>query len=302
MTNDRPPPSSAPPSSEPPRIHAVTVLHNDAQWIESCLASVFAQTLAPWKVSVIDNASVDAGSQIVRDYFPQATLMHSPINLGFAGGNNRATAAERIEPDYIFFFNPDTVLSITAFENMAWAFRKHSKAGLMGCKLLERDVETIQHVGMELRGNGLTRVIGRGERDEGQYEGVFDVDCVSGSAFAIRNSLWHELGGFDENFWPAYYETADLCNRVKKAGWVVGVCCDVTVTHFSAAAARRRDPGHLEMFFRGRGRFLRKHYSPMAFLLRYLPDELRWMREWESRGMRRIALRGLFNAKNPRRG
>lgn len=283
-------------SGEQPRFHVITVLHNDAHWIESCLASVYAQSLAPWKVTVVDNASRDGGSDLVEKYWPQAHLLRSPVNLGFAGGNNRAAKMEQREHDYILLINPDTILSIKALETLARDFAAHPNVGVLGCKLLERDIETIQHVGLEFRGNGLPSHLGKGERDEGQYSGVFDVQAVTGAAMAVRTRLWRDLDGFDERFYPAYFEEADLCFRARQLGSLIAVSCDTTVTHFDSAAGERRSEDYLQMFFRGRGLFLRKHYSIPDWLLRFFPDEIRWMRDWESQGKRGIAFRSLMQA------
>ena len=283
-------------SPDSPRFHVITVLYNDAHWIETCLASVFAQTLAPWKVTVVDNASRDGGAELVEQYWPQAHLLRSPVNLGFAGGNNRAAKMEQREHEYILLINPDTVMSINALETLARDFAAHPKVGIFGCKLLASDIETIQHVGVEFRGNGLPSNLGQGERDEGQYGGVFDAEAVTGTALAICTPLWRELEGFDERFYPAYYEEADLCFRARRAGSLVAVSCDTTVTHFDSAAGTRRSEDFLGMFFRGRGLFLRKHYAPKDWLLRYLPDEVRWLRDWDSQGQRGVALRSLWQA------
>ena len=91
----------------------------------------------------------------------------------------------------------------------------------MGCKLLERDVETIQHVGVEIGGNGLPHNVGQGERDEGQYIDVFDMPSVTGAAMGIRADLWRRLGGLDEKFYPAYYEETDFCFRALMADYRV---------------------------------------------------------------------------------
>jgi GT2 family glycosyltransferase len=40
-----------------------------------------------------------------------------------------------------------------------------------------------------------------------------------------------EVGNFDENFWPAYYEDTDYIVRLKLAGWKVGTVPGITVHH-----------------------------------------------------------------------
>ena len=43
-------------------------------------------------------------------------------------------------------------------------------------------------------------------------------DYLSGAAITIDRATWHEVGGFSEEFAPAYYEDTDLAFKVRKAG------------------------------------------------------------------------------------
>lgn len=281
-----------PSSAQQPRFHVIIVLHNSADWIEPCIASLQAQSLEAGQVTLFDNASTDDGVRRVERHFPGIRIMRSTVNIGFAGGNNRAAKVVR-DCEYILLLNADTILAINALEELAQAFASHPHMGVMGCKVLEDDVETIQHIGIKIRDNGLTDNLGQGEPDEGQYRGVMDAISVLGAAMAIRQEVWTELGGLDERFYPAYYEETDFCYRSRAHDWRVGVACDAIVTHFDAQKERRTDPAFLEMFFRGRAHFLKKHYRIRDWMTRFLPDEIRWLLYWGSKGMRRIALRTL---------
>lgn len=282
--------------SQTPRIHLIVVLYNSAPWIEICLEAARVQTLAPWQITVIDNDSTDGGADIVARRFPEVRLIRAPRNLGFAGGCNRAAQAAR-GADYLVLLNPDAILAMDALEKLAEAFASRSDIGVLGCKLLEPDVDTIQHIGVRIAGNGLTSNLGQGEPDRGQYRGVLNAISISGAVLAVRSDVWCELGGFDENFWPAYFEETDLCLRARTAHWGVAVACDAIATHFHASFERWHDPQFLELYFASRGRFLMKHYRGMDWLMHYLPAELKWLFYFGSKGMRRMALRTLWQAR-----
>jgi GT2 family glycosyltransferase len=291
--------STEPSGAQSARFHVIIVLHNSAAWVEPCLSSLQAQSLQARQITIFDNASTDDGVQRVEKYFPEIRLMRSPVNIGFAGGNNRAAKVVR-DCDYILLLNADTILAINALEEFAGAFASHPQLGVVGCKVLEGDVETIQHIGINMRDNGLTNNLGQGEPDEGQYHGVIEANSVLGAAMAVRQEVWTELGGLDERFFPAYYEETDFCYRSRAHDWGVGVACDATVTHFDAQKNRRTDPVFLEMFFRSRAHFLKKHYRFSDWLTRFLPDEIRWLFYWGSKGMRRIALKTLLQVMTGR--
>ncbi|MCE5228028.1 glycosyltransferase family 2 protein, partial [bacterium] len=249
----------------------------------------------PWQITVIDNASTDDGADIVARRFPEVRLIRSDKNLGFAGGCNRGVQAAR-GADFVVLLNPDAILAMDALEKLAAAFATRSDIGVLGCKLLEPDVETIQHVGVRIAGNGLTSNLGQGETDRGQYRGIRDAVSISGAVLAVRSDVWCELGGFDEKFWPAYFEETDFCLRARAAHWGVAVACDAVATHFHASFERWHDPRFLELYFASRGRFLCKHYRGKDWLARYLPAELKWLFYFGSKGMRRMALRTLWKA------
>jgi GT2 family glycosyltransferase len=281
-----------------PRFHVIVVPWSKTDYLEACLAAVLGQTMPPAAVTLFDNALAGGGvcEQVARA-FPQVRLMRSPIDLGFSGGNNRAAAAMR-DADFILLLDPDTVPALDLIETLARAFAGETRAGVLGCKLLDRDVETIRHLGIELSGNAIPEDIDRGLPDRGQFTGIREVAGTATTAMAVRAELWRELGGLDESFEPPFFEGLDFCFRARQAGWRVAVACEATVTHFRPWAPRRYDSRErLEMFFRSRARFMRKHYGPLDWLTRYLPAELRWMTNVDSKGMRGLALKMLAGGK-----
>jgi GT2 family glycosyltransferase len=138
--------------------------------------------------------------------------------------------------------------------------------------------------------------LGEGERDQGQYRGLIPCAYVQGAALAIRRSLWNEMGGLDESFFPAYFEEADLCRRVRDAGWKVATVCSARAVHHQDARAQVQSPAFLKMLFRGRARYLRKHYRVWDWITKFLPAEIQWLLSASSKGYRRLALRALWES------
>lgn len=64
-------------------------------------------------------------------------------------------------------------------------------------------------------------------------------------------TVYEQLGGFDETYF-LYYEDVDLCARLRKLGYRVGYCADVSVVH----DARRASHSNLS--------YLRRHLASMA--------------------------------------
>lgn len=285
--------SQEPPT--PPRLHVIIVQHNNAGWIEMCLAALMAQTQAPRQVTVFDNASSDDGPQRVESAFPSVHLMRSPERVGYAAAVDRAVAARR-DAEIIVLLDAEAILALDAVERLAESFARHPMIAVMGCKVLDGDVETIYQVGMRMRGNGLPWPVGRGEADRGQYAGVIEVATVHGGAVAIRADAWCELGGLDDRFESPTYEQTDFCLRALAADWRIGVDCSATVTHFGLPDGRWAVPSDSPAsFFRGRARFVRTHYGWGDWVRRFWPTELRWMVDRESGGQRLTACSALIH-------
>ena len=66
---------------------------------------------------------------------------------------------------------------------------------------------------------------------------------VTGCCLLVRRDCWHDLGGFDEDFF-LYYEDADLCRRARGRGWSVWYEPGLRVTHFHPLHVRAVPPVH----------------------------------------------------------
>src|SRR5258708_5828501 len=74
-------------------IHIVT--WNSAKHLPDALASLRAQTFTDFNLIVIDNASNDESVALIREHYPEATLLRNSKNLGFSRGHNQAIALAR---------------------------------------------------------------------------------------------------------------------------------------------------------------------------------------------------------------
>jgi Glycosyltransferase like family 2 len=58
--------------------------------------------------------------------------------------------------------------------------------------------------------------VGRGlSSDAAVYLTSRDVDYSSANGLLVRRAAWDAVGGFDERYFPAYYEDVDLCMRLR---------------------------------------------------------------------------------------
>lgn len=250
---------------------AVVINWNGAADLAACLAALHAQTCPPTELVVVDNASTDESLTLLRG-LGNARVIASPENLGFAGGANagiRATQAALIAT-----LNPDVSLSPDWAATLLPAFAGDPRLAAAGGKLLYPGGDVIQHAGGIIEHPLLVAAnIGRGERDNGQYDVAADVDFITGGALLLRRSALDVTGAFDESFYPAYYEDVDLCVRLRAAGWHVRYIPGARGIHHESASIDGRSAAYYRMIHTGRLRFATKVLPPRELVARFLPAE-----------------------------
>ena len=99
-------------------ISVVIVGWNAKHYLELCLNSLFeAAPRRSMEVLVVDNASSDGSSEMIKTQFPQVKLIRSEENLGFAKGNN--VAIRQCQGRYIALVNPDVIVFPGCLDTLA---------------------------------------------------------------------------------------------------------------------------------------------------------------------------------------
>ncbi|MEL6270346.1 MAG: glycosyltransferase, partial [Chloroflexota bacterium] len=130
----------------PSDIGIVILNWNTHDLLQRCLETVFAsEGDFTYEVVVVDNASTDGSTDMVRERFPQATLIVSAVNGGYPYGNNLGlrhlgyhdgggTAPQA--PRYALLLNPDTEVPADALYEMIRYMDARPEIGVAGPKLM----------------------------------------------------------------------------------------------------------------------------------------------------------------------
>ncbi|MHB0877289.1 MAG: glycosyltransferase family 2 protein [Anaerolineae bacterium] len=188
---------------------------NGEPYLGDCLRSLLAQVGVGFEVIAVDNGSAD-GSRAVLAGFPAVRMLALPRNRGFAAACNAGAALA--SGDAVVFLNQDTRVDRDWLGALV-APLEDPTVGVVGCKLLYADGVHVQHAGGYLQQpHWYGRHYGAGESDDGRWDEQRQVPFVTGAAMALRRATFSEHGGFDEGFFPAYFEDVDLCLRLARAG------------------------------------------------------------------------------------
>lgn len=262
-----------------PRVSAIVVLFNSADYIEACIDSISRSSLEDVELLLVDNGSRDSSALLSRRIAERdgvdCAVSVLQKNSGFARANNRGFSLASGE--IILLLNPDAELYEDTLDELIGAF-EDADVGIVGCKVYYPDRETLQHAGGYVRDNGLTMHYGVGEKDDGSYDEPREVAYVTGAALAVRRSLFERLGLLDPGFYPAYFEELDLCLHARRLGYKVLYAPRARIIHHESTTTGKFSKRYYYLYHRNRIRFLLKNFSWRFLLERSMVMERRWLK------------------------
>lgn len=233
-----------------PEIAVVLVHYADVLLLERCLASLPAAIgRFSWRAVVVDNSELGIAAD---GWDARIGLLRTGTNLGFARGVNEG--AGRIRAPWLLVLNPDAMPAPGSVAHLRRVLQADRTLALVGPRVVDeagrlqgsarRDPSLL--TGLIGRRSWLRRVapnsrLARREvLDASALEKgreVVLVDWVAGSCHLIRRAAFDQVGGFDERYF-LYFEDADLCRRLRDAGWGIGYVPGAVVTHREGSASR----------------------------------------------------------------
>jgi GT2 family glycosyltransferase len=91
------------------------------------------------------------------------------------------------------------------------------------------------------------------------------VEQPAGACFLFRRVDWERLGGFDEGFYPVWFEDVDFCKRLSLAGGTIWFCPSVRALHFGGHSVQKIELGCRQRVWYGSLlRYAAKHFRPLS--------------------------------------
>lgn len=245
------------------------VTWNSARWIERCLASIPAACGdLEHEIIVYDNASSDETLRTIGDR--DDLLIRSEHNDGFGMAINRAF--ERSRGRYVFLLNPDCELEPEALKLVHDFLEAHPNAAAAAPLLANDDggsqrefqlrrLPTFWSLAAEIF------AVGRFFPRATTHHRYRDIDLTkpqrveqpAGAALMIRREVLEEIGPFDEQFSPAWFEDVDYCARLAAAGKQVWVVPAAAARHFGGASLEHLSfASFQELWYRNMWRYAQK--------------------------------------------
>ena len=250
-----------------PLVSLITVNYNQPEVTAAFLRSLSCLTYPNWEVIVVDNASPEHSSAYLKKDFPFITHISSPVNLGFAGGNN--IGLHYAKGEYIFLINNDTEVTPALVSELVVYVMAYPDCGIACPKIKYYYApDTIQYAGA-IGLHPLTSRsydIGHGEKDNGQYNDQRITDLPNGAAMMISAALILEVGQMSELFF-LYYEELDWAARFKHAGYPVHFVGTAEVYHKESVSTGKNSPFKTFYLYRNRFLYVRRNYMGFKWLI-----------------------------------
>lgn len=235
-----------------PELSVVIVNWNACSYLERCLATVYENSDGlQVDVIVVDNASTDGSEAMVRRQYPQALMLQTGRNLGFARANN--LGVQHACGETVLFLNPDTEVTGSALADMVGLLQSEPRMGVVGARLLNSDgswqescIQAFPTMWNQFLDSELLRRLfpssklwGR-QLCEGDNGSAVEVDAVSGACLMVQREVFEQIGGFDEKYFM-YSDDLDLCYRTRKAGYSVKYLDGCRVVHHKGQSSAQQD-------------------------------------------------------------
>jgi N-acetylglucosaminyl-diphospho-decaprenol L-rhamnosyltransferase len=261
------------------RCTAIVVTYNSGAAITACLKALAREEC---EIIVVDNASADDTVREVQGFanLHPVRLLANEQNRGFGAAVSQGARAAN--GDVLLILNPDAIAEPGAVAAMLQCMSA-TGADAVGGALLQPDGQPAR--GFAFRrlptlwalifeatlvnqlwpGNPVNR---RYRCLDADYLRQQEVEQPAGACLAVSRATFEKIGGFDEQFFPVWFEDVDLCKRLLDQDARVFYCPEARFHHGGAHSVGQLSFGDKQGFwYANMLRYAQKHFSRGQVLL-----------------------------------
>ena len=250
------------------QVEIIIPIYNQVDYTKQCLASLYKNSPATTRVTVIDNGSSD-GTGAYLAGVPGLNMIRNDKNRGCAAAWNQGVQAS--VSNWILFLNNDVLLTPRWMEGLISAAVENGldiaspamREGPLNYKLEEYARQFVSST-----------------------SGAARPGVAHGVCFLVRRRVFDAVGLFDENFRFGQFEDKDFFYRAREAGFALGATGRSFVHHFGSVTqdyVRRKLP--LEAYEEWNREYYRSKWSQTwsrRCLSRWkMKAMVAWWRTWE---------------------
>lgn len=202
----------------PPLISIIIVSWNSSEHLPHCLDCLSLQTFQDFEVILVDNGSLDGGTNDLEQKYAQLPLRVERLasNLGFAFANNRG--AQLARGTWLALLNTDAFPEPDWLEKLLQAAEQYPEFSFFSSRQIQvHQPDLLDGSGDEYHISGLAwrkfynyQAVKYGLKEE-------EVFSACGAAALYARDDFLGAGGFDESYF-SYFEDVDLSFRLRLLG------------------------------------------------------------------------------------
>ena len=217
------------------QVTIIIPLRNNLSVVRQCLSYLIQNTPSDLYTTIlVDNNSSDQTSIYFNKNRLDGLYLKNTTNAGFGGACNQAL--QYVKTPYIVFLHSDSLPQKGWLEPLLNAIRSDKQIGIAGSLLVDAR-------GLVNQAGGVILSDGT-QLDFGKYlpSASFDrqtpneIDYCSSAGMLIPTNLFRDMGGFDRQFSPIFYEDVDLCFAVRHHGYKVVLVPQSKIHHLEGSS------------------------------------------------------------------
>ena len=249
---------------------AIVILNYNGEHFLNQFLPIFIKHSKPYPIYVADNASTDGSLSLLSEKFPDVFVIRLEKNLGYAGGYNEAL--KQVHAEYYAIVNSDIEVTSNWLSPILTFLETNVQYVAAQPKIRQqKNKEYFEYAGasggfIDLLGYPYCRgrIFNELEKDEGQYDDPTEVLWTSGACFIIRSEAFHQINGFDPDFF-AHMEEIDLCWRLHRNHSQMICLPESVVYHVGGGTLSSENPKKTYLNFRNGLSLLIKNLSILQF-------------------------------------
>jgi GT2 family glycosyltransferase len=254
-----------------PRVTLCIVNYNGERYLRRTLEAAHGSALGFDEILLVDDASPDRSVALVRECWPEVTVIRQEVNSGPGAARNAGYRAAR--NDLILFIDNDVALTPECAGGLLDAVEQRPDAAVAMPRVLYADrPDTIQYEGADCHYLGLMALRRQDAPAAEAPAGVSDTQSVVSCAFLVHRARWGSAAPFDPSF-IFNYEDHDFGVRTRVMGRAVLAVPCAAVLHGEGTAGlsfrqgRERSPIRVYCLIRNRWRILLQSYQLRTLVL-----------------------------------